>query len=51
LGCVVDSKQVRTVYGFDRYERLATVKKAYDPFNMFRMNHNITPATNGSLKL
>jgi hypothetical protein len=44
-----NSEQVRTVYGFDRYERLAAVKKAYDPFNMFRVNHNITPATNGSL--
>jgi FAD/FMN-containing dehydrogenase len=28
----------------ERYNRLADVKKAYDPLNMFRMNHNITPA-------
>lgn len=35
--------EVRTVYGADRYQRLALVKKAYDPGNMFRINHNIAP--------
>ena len=36
--------QLRTVYGEERYDRLARVKKAYDPSNLFRMNHNIVPA-------
>jgi hypothetical protein len=36
--------QLRTVYGAKSYERLAAIKKAHDPSNMFRMNHNIVPA-------
>jgi FAD/FMN-containing dehydrogenase len=36
--------QVRAAYGEGRYDRLAQVKKAYDPRNMFCMNHNIAPA-------
>ena len=32
------------IYGPERYERLAGVKKAYDPTNMFRLNHNVVPA-------
>jgi hypothetical protein len=35
--------QLRTVYGEERYDRLARVKKTYDPTNLFRMNHNIVP--------
>ncbi|MEU0039823.1 FAD-binding oxidoreductase [Streptomyces sp. NPDC006333] len=34
---------VRQAYGADRYDRLAQVKRIYDPSNMFRMNHNIRP--------
>ena len=26
------------------FERLAAIKKSYDPGNLFRVNHNITPA-------
>jgi FAD/FMN-containing dehydrogenase len=33
------------IYGPERYARLAAVKKAYDPTNMFRINHNVAPAT------
>jgi len=33
----------REAYG-SNYDRLATLKRKYDPTNFFRMNHNIKPA-------
>ncbi|EWM09954.1 mitomycin radical oxidase [Kutzneria sp. 744] len=33
------------IYGPERYARLVAVKKAYDPANMFRINHNVSPTT------
>jgi FAD/FMN-containing dehydrogenase len=31
-------------YGPAKYERLVAVKRAYDPENLFRVNHNIPPS-------
>ncbi len=39
-----DAAGVRELYGAERYDRLAAVKRRYDPANVFRFNHNITPA-------
>ena len=38
-----EENRVRTAYGAT-YPRLAEVKAAYDPENLFRANHNIAPA-------
>ncbi|GIH52299.1 FAD/FMN-containing dehydrogenase [Microbispora rosea] len=38
------AEELRLVYGAERYRRLAEIKKAYDPLNVFRVNHNIVPA-------
>ncbi|MFD3450699.1 FAD-binding oxidoreductase [Streptomyces sp. NPDC058691] len=35
---------VQRVYGPDRYQRLAQIKREFDPANMFRINHNIRPS-------
>jgi len=39
-----DPEQFRAVYGPKRFDRLAAVKKRYDPANVFRFNHNVRPA-------
>lgn len=38
-------EQVRSAYDADDYRRLTELKAVYDPTNMFRLNHNIPPAT------
>lgn len=35
--------QIRSAYGADRYDRLAALKRRYDPTNFFRFNQNILP--------
>ncbi|MEU7916811.1 FAD-binding oxidoreductase [Microbispora bryophytorum] len=39
-----EATDAAAIYGPERYERLAAVKKTYDPANMFRINHNVVPA-------
>jgi Berberine and berberine like len=36
--------ELADVYGAERYGRLAAAKRRYDPRNMFRDSHNISPA-------
>ncbi|HEU5246658.1 MAG TPA: FAD-binding oxidoreductase [Candidatus Udaeobacter sp.] len=38
----IDSERMRVAYGAN-YERLAALKKKYDPHNFFRLNPNIKP--------
>jgi FAD/FMN-containing dehydrogenase len=39
-----EAADAAAIYGAKRYERLASIKKIYDPTNMFRLNHNVIPA-------
>ena len=43
-GVGADPEAVREAYG-PNYDRLAKIKAAHDPANMFRMNQNILPAS------
>ena len=38
-------EETRKIYGAATVERLARLKRAWDPENVFRRNHNIEPAT------
>ena len=39
-----DPDRVRSSYGDDIYDRLARLKRQYDPANLFRRNQNVRPA-------
>ncbi len=39
-----DPEQVRAIYPGATYDRLAAVKRTYDPDNVFHRNHNVPPA-------
>ena len=38
------AEEVRAAYSPDDYARLVSLKVAYDPRNLFRVNHNIPPS-------
>jgi FAD/FMN-containing dehydrogenase len=37
--------RMRDAYPGSTWERLSEIKGRYDPTNLFRLNHNIPPAT------
>lgn len=46
-GAHVTPADVRAAYAADTWARLVTVKSAWDPGNVFRINHNVPPRTLG----
>lgn len=44
LNFLADPARTATSYTVENYKRLREIKRAYDPDNFFRLNHNIPPA-------
>jgi FAD/FMN-containing dehydrogenase len=44
LNFTAEPDRVRDGYGDAKYARLVAVKDAYDPANLFRLNHNVRPS-------
>jgi FAD/FMN-containing dehydrogenase len=40
----VGPEETRAIYGDEKLARLARLKRAWDPDNVFRLNHNVAPA-------
>jgi len=40
-------ERVRAAYPGSTWDRLSEIKRRYDPTNLFRLNHNVPPATDG----
>jgi FAD/FMN-containing dehydrogenase len=40
--------RIRVAYPGETWDRLVAVKRRYDPTNLFRLNQNVPPATEGS---
>jgi berberine-like enzyme len=47
LNFLADPRKTETAYTAANHQRLREVKRAYDPDNVFRLNHNIAPAPPG----
>ena len=39
--------QTRAIFGDAKLARLAALKRAWDPDNVFHLNHNVAPAADG----
>ena len=44
LNLLTDPEKTSTAFTEGNYARLAQVKRAWDPDNVFHLNHNIPPA-------
>ena len=42
-------EQTRQIYGDGKVVRLAALKRAWDPDNVFHVNHNVAPATDAAI--